>query len=116
MARRGGLTDSGFLIVKRFEAIYVQFAADERWDRDIYALPLHATGPDRRAIHYHGLDREALWAWPAHQRSDAQVPSLAEIRLGEIIVDDPAHADRSLEDDSFVTDQQDAQDILEYAD
>lgn len=38
---------SGFLVVKRFEALYRAFAADLRFDKAIYALPVFGTSPER---------------------------------------------------------------------
>lgn len=67
---------SGFLVVKRFEALYKEFAAKPDFCADIHALPLAGTGPERLAVRYRGLDRDAV-------SPDAK-GSLAEIRLFEL--------------------------------
>jgi len=52
--------ECGFLVVKRFEALYREFAAKPKFDRSIYALPVFGTGPERVAVKYRGLDRDAV--------------------------------------------------------
>jgi hypothetical protein len=72
--------ESGFLVVKRFEALYRAFAGDPKFDHDIYALPLFGTDPDRRTVKYRGLDREAIAPFAKG--------SLAQIRMFELNGDD----------------------------
>jgi len=67
---------SGFLVVKRFEALYGAFARETKFDSAIYALPVFGTTSERLSVRYRGLDRDAL--------SPARKGTLAEMRLGEL--------------------------------
>lgn len=72
---------SGFLVVKRFEALYRAFCADPAFDRAIYALPVFGTSPERLTIRYRGMDRDALT--PFARGSLAQV-RLLELKGGQV--------------------------------
>jgi hypothetical protein len=67
---------SGFLVVKRFEALYRAFATDPKFDWDVYALPLFGTSPERPTVRYRGLDREPLTPFAKG--------SLAQVRMLEL--------------------------------
>jgi hypothetical protein len=76
MTTNGLWITSGFLVVKRFAALYAEFARDPEFDMPFYALPLFGAGPERLAVRYRGLDRDAL--------TPQAKGSLAEIRLREL--------------------------------
>jgi hypothetical protein len=70
--------DHAFLIVKKFEVLYREFAAKPHFTWPFYALPLHGTDASRVSIRYRGLDRDSLSAY-------YQKPALAaEIRMYEL--------------------------------
>lgn len=75
-----GVTDSsitsGFLVVKRFETLYREFAAKPEFKMAIYALPVVDTGPERLSVRYRGVDRAALSPWAKGL--------LAEVRMLEL--------------------------------
>jgi hypothetical protein len=54
------IQDFGFLLVKRFDVLYAEFAARPEFDRHIYALPRFGTSPHQVAKQYRGLDRDPL--------------------------------------------------------
>jgi hypothetical protein len=70
----------GFLVLKRFEPLFREFAAKPEFDRRIYALPVFGDEPSSAAIRYRGLDRDAIEAYAQG--------SLAEIRMAELDPDD----------------------------
>ncbi len=72
-----GEVASGFLVVKRFDALYREFARDPRWEMPIYALPRFGTEPDRLSVRYRGLDRDAL-------RAAGKGRAWANAMLGEV--------------------------------
>lgn len=51
---------SGFLVLKRFEHLFDEFAAKPKFDRRIYALPVFGDDPSKAAIRYRGLDRDGI--------------------------------------------------------
>src|SRR5271170_2504820 len=59
----GRKIDHAFLIVKKFEALYQDFAAKPNFTLPVYALPLHDTNASRLSVRYHGLDRDPLSAF-----------------------------------------------------
>ncbi len=71
---------SGFLVLKRFEHLFREFAAKPEFDRRIYALPLFGDDPSKATIRYRGLDRNAIEPYASG--------SLAEIRMAELDPDD----------------------------
>jgi hypothetical protein len=55
--------DAAYLVVKRFDVLYREFAANPRLTSPkfvggIYALPFAGTGPNRTRARYRGLDRD----------------------------------------------------------
>jgi hypothetical protein len=99
---RGLVVNSGFLVVKRFEALYRAFASEPGFTSPIYALPLFGTSPDRLAVKYRGLDRNAI--------GPNGNGSLAAIRMLEINGEDLYGTDE------FLATHRDAQDVLGWAD
>jgi hypothetical protein len=81
----------GFLVVKRFEPLFREFAAKPEFDRRIYAVPVHGDDPAAAAIRYSGLDRDAVQPYATG--------TLAESRMAELDPED-AHGGflRSLDD------------------
>jgi hypothetical protein len=49
----------GFLVLKRFEVLYGEFASKETFAHQIYAIPVFGTTAPDAAIRYRGLDRAA---------------------------------------------------------
>ena len=106
---------SGFLVVKRFEALYRDFASTGRFDRAIYALPVGGTGPDRVAVQYRGLDRDAIRPWRDKPWGDKEATS-PRIRMAELLramLDDPAFTFDGQED--FLRNERDAHQVLKWA-
>jgi hypothetical protein len=70
---------AGFLIVKAFARLYVEYA--DRYDlrRDVYAMPRIDREPAQSKIQYRGLDRDALDSYE-NSKLDAEV-QLALLRL-----------------------------------
>lgn len=71
---------NGFLVVKRFEPLFRQFAADAKFDRRIYALPVHGDAPSAATVRYRGLDRDAIRPYAKG--------TLAEARMAELDPED----------------------------
>jgi hypothetical protein len=90
---------SGFLILKRFEQLFREFATKPGFDRRIYALPVFGDDLSKATIRYRGLDRDAI-------RPDAR-GSLAEIRMAELDPDDVG--------DGFLGTLEQAMDVLRWA-
>jgi hypothetical protein len=70
-----------YLVVKRFDVLYKDFAQKPKFNRPIYALPMFGTDWNASRIHYHGLDRDPLTAWNDSRGLAAQI-RMAE--LGEV--------------------------------
>jgi hypothetical protein len=70
--------ESAFLVVKRFEVLYRNFAQKTHFNRAIYALPEASTDWTASRVRYHGLDRNPITAW-----DDARALA-AQIRIAEI--------------------------------
>jgi hypothetical protein len=96
------MSDHGFLVVKRFDVLYRQFAADPRFNQDMYALPLVGTEPERLNVRYHGLDRVALTSY------GDRTASLGELRLHEL--EQAGRFDGI--GDNLITTIEDAEDVL----
>lgn len=96
-----GNRESAYLVVKRFEALYRDFAQKPEFNLAIYAVPLFGTDWSTSRVRYHGLDRDPLQAW------DYPWALLAEIRMAEIGYVSPYnhHLSRS----------QDVTDVLKWA-
>lgn len=73
-----GNVEFAYLVLKRFEVLYKEFAQKPEFKLPIYALPLFGTDWNASRVRYHGLDRDPLSAW------DDPLASLAEIRMAEI--------------------------------
>jgi hypothetical protein len=93
-----GIT-SGFLVLKRFEPLFREFAAKPEFDRRIYALPVFRDEPSSAVVRYRGLDRDAIGAY-THG-------SLAEIRMAELDPDDA--------DGGFIRTLEQAREVLRWA-
>ena len=74
----GSNIKAAYLIVKRFEVLYKEFAQDPEFNRAIYGVPLFGTDWSTSRVRYHGLDRDPISAW------DDPRALLAEIRMAEI--------------------------------
>ena len=100
---------SGFLVVKRFEALYAEFAARDWPPEEIYAIPVAGTTSDAVAIRYRGLDRDAISPW------EGDGATAAEIRMAEI----NPEIDRGYEADydrrEFLTSYEHAAEVLAWA-
>jgi hypothetical protein len=101
---------SGFLVVKRFDALYREFAAKPKFVRDIYALPVADTAPDRAPVTYRGMDRDAI---KPSQGSDGTLPAIRMAELNRAMLEDPAFRFDGQED--FLVDERDARDVLRWA-
>jgi hypothetical protein len=64
---------AGFLIVKTFARLYVEYA--DRYDlrRHVYAMPRIDREPAEAAIEYRGLDRDALEEYGNHSKTDTEI-------------------------------------------
>lgn len=93
-----GVTN-GFLVLKRFEPLFREFAARPEFNRRIYALPVFGEEPSRAVVRYRGLDRGAIKPY-AHG-------ALAEIRMAELDPDDA--------NGGFVTTLDQAREVLAWA-
>lgn len=91
---------NGFLVLKRFEHLFREFAAKPELDRRIYALPVFGDEPSRAVVRYRGLDRDAI--------EPSLRGSLAEIRMAELDPDD-AHG-------GFIGTLEQAREVLRWAD
>jgi hypothetical protein len=74
----GGTVQSAFLLVKRFDVLYTEFASRPQFTNAIYALPLIGKSSNAVAKRYRGLDREPV---VPYDKAPAQ---LAEIRMAEL--------------------------------
>ena len=90
---------SGYLVVKRFEVLYREFARDSRFTLPIYALPLFGRDPTEVAVRYQGLDRNPVM--------NSKYGSLADLRMREL--------DPSDEHAGFLCSFEDAADVLGWA-
>lgn len=90
---------SGFLVVKRFERLFREFASKPAFDRRIYALPVFGDEAAVASIRYRGLDRDAVGPFTTG--------SLAEIRMAEL---DPDSRD------GFLPTLEQAHDVRRWAD
>lgn len=70
--------DAAYLIVKRFNSLYAEYAQNPKCDKAIYALPLFNTTPEQAPVKYHGLDRDPLQAYKFKEAL------AAEIRMAEL--------------------------------
>ncbi len=70
--------DAAYLIVKRFNSLYAEYAQNPKYDKAIYALPLFNTTPEHAPVKYHGLDRDPLQAYKFKEAL------AAEIRMAEL--------------------------------
>jgi hypothetical protein len=95
-------TNSGFLVVKRYEALYREFAARPDFTLPIYALPLCGSDPERNTVRYRGLDRDAV--------TGRKCGTLAEVRVHEL------EQDGAVDDlDNFLATFAEAEDVLQWA-
>ena len=92
-------TDSGFLVVKKFEALYDEFCAKPCFVRAIYALPVIGKPADHLTVRYRGLDRDALSCF-------------TKGTLGQIRMEELQREGRVDFDDEFVLGLEDARDVL----
>jgi len=92
-------TDSGFLVVKKFEALYDEFCAKPGFVRAIYALPVIGKPADHLTVRYRGLDRDALSCFTKG--------TLGQIRMEELQWEGRVDAD-----DEFILGLEDARDVL----
>lgn len=90
---------SGFLVLKRFEHLFREFAAKPAFDRRIYALPVFGDDPSNATTRYRGLDRDAIQPYARG--------SLAEIRMAELDPDDTGGG--------FIGTLEHALDVLQWA-
>lgn len=89
----------GFLVLKRFEPLFREFAAKPEFDRRIYALPVFGDEPSSAVVRYRGLDRNAIEGYAKG--------SLAEIRMAEL--------DRGDADGGLLRTLEQARDVLRWA-
>jgi hypothetical protein len=92
-------TDSGFLVVKKFETLYDEFCTRPGFDRAIYALPVIGKPADHLKVRYRGLDRNALSCF-------------TKGTLGQIRMEELKRQGRVDTDDDFILDLGDARDVL----
>jgi hypothetical protein len=94
---RNPLQDFGFLVVKRFDVLYAEFAAKPAFNAHIYALPRFGASPDDVAKQYHGLGRDPLASsnppppphiTPIHAFESANLFLAAEMRMCELEQED----------------------------
>jgi hypothetical protein len=89
----------GFLVLKRFEQLFREFAAKPEFDRRIYALPVFGDEPSNAVVRYRGLDRDAIEPYAQG--------TLAEIRMSELDPDDSG--------DGFIGTIEQAREVLQWA-
>jgi len=92
--------EAGFLIVKTFPKLYLDYAQRYELSKPFYALPRIDLDPDDYEIQYRGLDRDVLDAY-----SDSD--NLAEIRMCELEKDNKC-------EDGFLFTQADVNDVMGY--
>lgn len=94
-------TDSGFLVVKKFEVLHQEFCSKAEFDRAIYALPVKGTQPDQLTVRYRGIDRDALACFD-------------EGSVGEVRMEELKREGRVDPDDELILSLDDARDVLRW--
>jgi hypothetical protein len=100
----------GYLIVKRFEAMYREFDRPAEGDEILYGIPRRDADPILSPKKYRGVGRDGIigfpgepgedWGWP-----DFRKPTDAETRLGELERTNRASSD-------YIFSYEDAVDVL----
>ncbi len=94
--------EAGFLIVKTYQKLYLDYVTRYNLTRDWYAIPRIDKNPEQNPIQYRGLDRDAL-----SEFEDSDI--LAEIRLAELNTADKCF-------DGLIVQYTDAQEAYNYLD
>jgi hypothetical protein len=65
--------EAGFLVVKTFSRLYIEYRERYQLRRDVYAVPRVDREPAEAAIEYRGLDRDALEEYGNHSKTDTEI-------------------------------------------
>lgn len=93
---------SSFFVVKRFDVLYREFAANPAFTSAIYALPVAGRDPSSSRVRYAGIDRDPIRPYLKG--------SLAQIRMAEIA----KQQGRDVFDEELLASLPEAEDVLAW--